>query len=427
MQPIHPFIIRFVVTIVFLVSGTCAIAQQPAFHHQGGLSPDEITNGFYSAWNPTGGKELFSPGVKAVFFGSASSCDGKVGTGPVSGKAQYTADVIFQDTGIRPRPAIDIDLLTPAPDPNHCPLNDNTRRDGSFVVRDIGDLDGAVGLYTTVGPDQNGKVPLVGNFGAKGQAGSGSNTGIAGTFVVWRQDWSRPDFAPIWQTITGKDGTAGAVAEFETVQTLASVALGRVSDAPNAPVKQVKQQLTVTLINPACRRALEKQGRQCQMQYLFNVGIVRSGVADWTKVDWFQTARLWIDPAQGNMPVVDGPVGVNGQIMQNATREYAMYTSAGESSQHGPFKDKSFRIRLGFDQFQNALRIATADQAKKTPKTVTPQDIAQYFGSQWNDPTSWTLLSVEVGQEIFNGNPDSEAHIGGSFRDITIGPLVNGR
>jgi hypothetical protein len=161
------------------------------------------------------------------------------------------------------------------------------------------------------------------------------------------------------------------------------------------------------------------------MQYLFTVGIVRSGVTDWSKVDWFQTARLWIDPAQDNMPVVDGPIGMKGQITKDATQAYALYISAGESSQHGPFKDKTFRIRLGFDQFQNALRLATATQMKATATMVSPDDIAQYFGPAWNDPSSWTLLSVEVGQEIYDGNPDSEAHIGGSFRDITIGSSAN--
>ncbi len=425
MQVLYPFIGRCVVTFLLSLTCACAIAQQPAFHHKGGLTVDEAKNALYSAWNPTGTKELLSPGVKAFFFGSAASCDAQVDTGPVSHNAHYTAQVIVQDTGIAPRPGIETDILTPTPDAKHCPLNDESRRDGSFVVLDTGDEGGAVGLFTTVGPDQNGKAPLVGNFNSKGQSGSGANVGISGTFVTWRLDWSRPDFTPLWSKTAGKADPAGTVAEMETIQTLASAALGRVSDAPNAPVKQVKQQLTVTLINPACRRALEKQGRQCQIQYLFNLGIVRSGVTDWSKVDWFQTARLWIDPAQGNMPVVDGPVGVKGQVMLSARREYPLYTSAGASSQHGPFTNETFRIRLGFDQFQNALRIATAHQSNRKPKTVSPDDMAQYFGPMWNDPSSWTLLSVEVGQEIYNADPDSEAHIGGSFRDITMGVVTN--
>jgi hypothetical protein len=411
-----------IVTLILSLTCMHAFAQQLAFKHTGGVTADETANGFYAAWNPTGSKDLLSPGVKMVFFGAASVCDAQVGTGPVSNSSHLTGQDILQDTGIAPRAGIETDIVTPVPDPKHCPVNDKSRRDGSFIVRDTGDQLGGVGLFTTVGPDQNGKVPLVGNFSSKGQSGSGSNVGISGTFIVWRFDWSRPDFATLWPKTAGKTGAGGATTQMLTTQTLASAALGLVSDAPGAPVKQAKQQLTVTLINPACRRALEKQGRQCQIQYLFNVGIIRSGVTDWSKVDWFQTARVWIDPAQGNMPVVDGPVGAKGQVMQNATREYPLYTSAGESSQHGPFKDKTFRMLLGFDQFQNALRIATANQMKKTPKTVSADDIAQYFGPMWNDSSAWTLLSVEVGQEIYNGKPDSEAHVGGSVRDIAIGP-----
>lgn len=409
-------------TLLLSLGSGHAVAQQPAFHHMGGLTVDETRNGFY-AWNPSSSsKDMFSPGVKIVFFGSASYCDEQVGTGLVSNDAHYTGQDILRDTGLAVRAGIDTDIVGPIPDPKHCAVNEKPWRGGSFVVRDSSDARGGIGLFTTVGPDEKGKVPLVGPFSSKGQSGSGSNAGISGTFVVWRFDWSRPAVAPLWPKTAGNSPSGGTVMEMETTQTVASVALGSVSDAPNSPVKQIKQQFTVTLINPACRRALEKQDRQCQMQFLFNAGVVRSRVTDWTKIDWFQTARLWIDPAQGNMPVVDGPIGEKGQVTKDATQEYALYTSAGESSQHGLFKDKTFRIRLGFDQFQNALRIATATQMKKMPRTISPNDIAQYFGPVWNDPSSWTLLSVEVAQEIYNGSPDSEAHIGGNVRDIAIRP-----
>ena len=98
-------------------------------------------------------------------------------------------------------------------------------------------------------------------------------------------------------------------------------------------------------------------------------------------------------------------------------------TSRGDETAHTSFKGKVFRVQLGFNQFQNAVRLATAAQLKKPAEAVTTDDVHQLFGPRFNDPGSWTLLDVEVGQEIYNAKPDSEAHIGGSFEDISIGPV----
>ncbi len=183
----------------------------------------------------------------------------------------------------------------------------------------------------------------------------------------------------------------------------------------------------MTLINPACFHALSKSGKACQVQYLFNLAIVRSGVTDWSKVDWFNTASLQIDPAQGGMPYINGPVGANGQATRDATRKYDLYTSAGEESAHGAFSDRAFRVRISFGQFENTICLATAKVVKRSPDAVSPDDIAQNFGPAWNDPTAWKLLSAEVGQEIYNENPDSEAHIGGNVEEIGIRPVLPDR
>jgi hypothetical protein len=400
-----------------------SIAQEFAFHHQGGLSVDETKVGFFTAWNPKGPGDLLAPGVKIDFFGAASTCDEQMDNGPVSNSSHYSDRAIAEDTGLRVYPGIENDAWTPSSDPKHCSLEGKSQRSGSFVVRGTPDEHGAIGLYTTVGPDENGRMPLVGNFDSKGQIGNGSNAGVSGTFVTFRFDWGKPAAPSLWPTTASKDAQAAAAIELLTTQTLATASLGNSSNNPGAPVKQVKQQLTVTLINPACFRALAKSGKRCQVQYLFNLAVVRSGVTDWSKVDWFNTASVQIDPAQGNMPYINGPVGVKGQVTRDATLKYDLYTSAGDESAHGTFMDRTFRVRLSLGQFENTLRLATAKVVGKTSDAVSPDDIAQLFGSAWNDPAAWKLLSAEVGQEIYNASPDSESHIGGNFREIGIRPV----
>jgi hypothetical protein len=417
---------RFTPACILLLTCTSGFAQEFAFHHQGGLSADETQSGFFAAWNPKASGDLLAPGVKIDFFGSASACDDQVGNGPVSNSSHHSGRTIAEDTGLRLYPGIENELWTPSPDPKHCSLGGKNQREGSFVVRGTRGEHGAIGIYTTVGPDRNGRLPLVDNFNSKGQSGSGSNVGISGTFVTFRFDWGQPGAPSLWPIIRSKDAQAAAVMELQTIQTVTTASLGKTSSSPGAPVKQVKQQLTVTLINPACFRALAKSGKTCQVQYVLNLAIVRSGVTDWSKVDWFNAASLQIDPAQGGMPYINGPVGANGQVMRDATRKYDLYTSAGEESAHGTFSDRIFRVRLSFGQFENTIRLATAKIVNKSPETVSPDDIALNFGPASNDPAAWKLLSAEVGQEIYSENPDSEAHIGGSVKEIGIRPVPCG-
>jgi hypothetical protein len=107
------------VTLLLFLGGGYAVAQQPAFQHMGGLTVDETRNGFY-AWNPSSStKDMFSPGVKIVFFGSASHCDEQIGTRLVSNDTHYTGQDILRDTDLGVRAGIDTDIVTPIPDPKH--------------------------------------------------------------------------------------------------------------------------------------------------------------------------------------------------------------------------------------------------------------------------------------------------------------------
>jgi len=50
------------------------------------------------------------------------------------------------------------------------------------------------------------------------------------------------------------------------------------------------------------------------------------------------------------------------------------------------------------------------------------EDVVKVFGSRWDNPLSWAVLQVEVAQEVYNPNSEVEAHIGGSFSEVTVGP-----
>jgi hypothetical protein len=279
---------------------------------------------------------------------------------------------------------------------------------------------GGIGLFTTTGLDASGRHPLVGQFNSEGQSGSGANAGITGTFVTFRTNWEQPTTVPLWSKIGLASNPSSAVMAIQTTQTMATASVAPTDDNSATIVSQVKQQLTVTFINGACREVLLKSGESCQIQYLFTLGIERSGVKDWNKVDWFQVARLLIDPAQGNMPVIDAPVGQKGEITLDTTRNFELFISGGEPTGHTTFKNRRFDISLNFHQFENALRIAVAGRLKMVPTLVTPDDIRRFFGPRWDDMLSWALLSVEVGQEVYNSSSDLEAHIGGSFSEIAI-------
>jgi hypothetical protein len=382
-------------------------------------------SGVFAAWNPKGGKDVLQPGVKVLFFGSATSCDSKLPVGPVATDPRYLARELSKDTGLSADDPLEAGLRSPAADSTHCKTAGDKVRPGSFVITGLPGR-GGVGLFTTVGPDAAGRHPLVDTWDSKGQGGAGANAGINGSFVAFRFPWESAPPGKLWSVEAAPDARAAAALDIQTTQTVAVVSLGT-PPASASVVKQAKQQLTITFINPDCRHAVTGSGSLCQIQYLFTLGVVRSGVSDWSKVDWWQTARLWIDPAQGNMPVVDGPIWAKGRATRDVTQRFELYTSAGEETAHDVFKNRAFKIRLGFDQFQNALRIATATLIHKTADAVSPTEIAQAFGAKWNDPASWTLLDVEVGQEVYDPNADSEADIGGSFREITIGAAATAR
>jgi hypothetical protein len=153
---------------------------------------------------------------------------------------------------------------------------------------------------------------------------------------------------------------------------------------------------------------------------LFNIAVYRAGVTDWGDVKWFKYAGLFVDPAQGGMPVVHGPVGIRGEVSVDHASGLELYTSLGESSRHDVFKDKEFRIQLSFAQFKNALSLIAAKSLKISPKQISPTDMSSLFSQSWDDPNEWMIISVNVSQEIHNPYDSIRAHLGGATREVSI-------
>jgi hypothetical protein len=375
----------------------------------------------FAAWNPSSGDDVLRPGVKVLFFGSTPYCEAGVAAGQASVDPGRSKQEASRLTGLSWKRGIEHSVLTPTGDPRHCHLE--STRAGSFVALDsLSDRSG-VGLYTTTGPDRLGRQPFVGPFVDAVQAGSDADVGILGTFVLFRLDWEKEDTKKLWSVSSSLETGNQATMDITTTQSVATAGIGAAVDRTGgSAVKQVKQQLTITLINRDCRRAFVELGELCQLQYLFTVAIFRRGVDDWSKVDWFRVGHVWTDPAQGGIPVVDGPIEADGASAKESTGKFDLYSSGGAPTGHEPFKNRRFEIHLGIRQLCNALRLVAAKRLSKAPVEISTEEIARIFGSRWDNPLSWAVLQIEVAQEVYNPGSDVEAHIGGSFTKVAIAP-----
>lgn len=364
-------------------------------------------NGLFAAWNPRDPKTALKPGMKVMFFGAATGC--ATGTqGPLARLSDQNLDTLSGLT-LLPASATPAALRwTPAGDAEGCDANARTKAGASAVYLNADDSAGAVGMLTTSGRQDDGSAPFFGPYGSAGQNGSGANAHITGTFVNFRQAWSAADPLQPW--------AGSAVARVRSVQSMGAVQL----DTVGGVAVQAKQQMMATFLNRDCLKELA--GRPCQIQYLFNTAIARSGVTDWSTVSWFRNGGVWFDPAQGGIPIVDGPIFAPGKTTSDDESGLPLFVSQGSSTQHQAFSGRTFDVTVSFEQLRNVLRITTARTLQATPGAVTDAQIAAAWGTRWNDRNAWVLLSGHVGQEVYNPNGERKVQIGGGFRSLYVGP-----
>lgn len=362
------------------------------------------------SWNP-GREQMLTPGMKVSFFGRADSCAANLSDGPVA------AAVVAPDAATLSKMALAISQSAyvrdwqPSGRNEQCSASARDAVGPSRVVLNA-DARGAVGLYTTAAASVDGAQPFFGPYDANGQNGKGANAYNTSSFVTFRMDWRDSPRRP-W-------AHSSKVARIYTRQSIGSTTVGAPAGA-DQPV-QAKQFLSVAFINNACAALGINSSRPCAVKYLFPLTIAQAGVSDWSKVGWFNRARVWFDPVQGNMPIVEGAPPESGKTLSDPDSGLPVFNSAGAQAQHAPFYDQAFDMRISFAQLANVLRIVTARQAGVSPAAVSDDQLKATWGTQWADPAQWSLVTVAVGQEVHNPYPDGEASIGGAFSSVYVGP-----
>jgi hypothetical protein len=371
---------------------------------------DAVAGGpLFAAWNPTGASDVLEAGMKIMFFGQAAGC-GALDAGPVVHGNDNTFALAGSRAGLAPAIA-GTQRWVPAGDTPAC--TSSSLQDGPSMVQiDARDSGGSIGLYTDGGAQDDGAAGFLTPWSASGQNGAGANANILGSFVAFRQDWAAAHPIQPW--------LADSAARIVSTQTVGATATGDAT-RPSEYV-QVKQQVSVTFLNVACAKTMLSPTTPCQVQYLVNTAVERTGISDWSQVGWFNAGDVWFDPGQGGIPVVSGPIKTAGMATYDASSGLELFRSQGNPTQHASFTDVSFDVRIPFADLQNAARIVTARKLGVGATEVSDAQMALQWGPAWNQPGQWVLLSSEVGQEVYNPYPTRKAFIGGSFSRLYVGP-----
>jgi len=365
----------------------------------------------YASWNPVNSPGFFSPGLKVSFFGDPDGCPVGTKVGAVhslpGAQLQYAAGL----TGITP--SQDQLIWVPSGDTGAC--TGVADRDGPAAVYINPDpASGGMALYTSSGPRGDGQAPFFRPYGVGGQNGDGVNANNVGTYVAFRQVWRQNATVRPWRG-------AAASARILVNQGVGATELGSAAGS----TAQVQQIMAAHFINTTCQQGGITGGRPCQLNYLFHVALQRNNVSDWNSVAWSQTVRVWYDKAQGGIPIIEGPIKDSGVSSNEVATDLPMFSSKGYATEHGPFSNRSFDVRISQAQLVSVLRILTARQTGLALDQVNDAALATMWGADWNNADAWTAESVSTNQEISNPDPARTAWIAGNVRQVYIGPAGN--
>jgi len=389
-----------------------------SFHYQGG-KPSFVASGkVFAVWNANDPKSMLSPGLKVTFFGQADGCKDDAFNGPVVAKGNPRLAHAQELTGLALDPGDKL-VWSPSGDSDQCGADAHGKVGDSFVHLNTDPARGGIGLFSYTGRAAGGRAPFFQQYDESGRKNTGANAFINGTFVVFRFDWDQTQQIAPWSGGTGPDPTI----EFRTVQSVAR------ADVPerlppgggNRPA-QAKQQMVLALINRHCFAEGGGKDKLCQLKYLFNVAVFRTGVRSLQAEKWFQDAGVFLDPAQGGIPIVHGPLVAAGAAVYDKRSRAPLYTSVGSPSRNEPFTDQRFAVRVSFSQLKNALRTIASVRDKQPPERIGRESMVAHFGERWDDPKEWLVLSVNVSQEVSNPYRLERAFIGGNVREIYAGP-----
>lgn len=406
-----------VVAIDALPTGTRAFNVKIDARWKDAAKVEQLTGGTTRRnWNMANVQHTMTPGMKLAFFGRSPECGPEeIKDGPVTGGEEGEFATVAGRTGVTTLATSPDMRWTPSAAVEACP-DGVKRRTGPHWIYVDPRAGGAVGVYTSVGPDASGQPPFLQATPASGTDGQGYNANGIATFVAFRHAWGADDAVRPWRASDGQVTEARFVSR-------QSVGAMEVGPATSGVTAQVKQQVMFTVINTTCQKQRLAAGAGCHMQYLFNTAAARAGVTDWATYSPNDRAWLWFDRDQGALPIIDGHVPGKGvAALENASR-LPLYRSAGNSSLHKEFTDRAFDVRISFEELQNGLRLVAARSLGLTPGQVGAEQLAQVWGPDWNNPDTWTLISTTFGQEIHNSEFETRrAWIGGGFSELYAGP-----
>jgi hypothetical protein len=347
--------------------------------------------------------------MKILFWGRATGCPATTTNGPVTARIPEVFRNAETVTTIPLDEAKKDFRWSPAGNLPSCDSAVHNFAGPAFVHINETSKQGGIGLFTHAGKS-DAPTSLWGSYDAAGSVGSGASKHIQGTFVVFRFDWQNGNTVSPWR---GGNQTA-------TIWSRQGVGAYRTGNVKHRTSKadliQVKQQMAFNFINSECMRVRDPGGTaSCQVKYLFNTAVMRGGISNWENERWFQVGDVMFDPGQRGLAVVHGPIKTAGeQTISRGRNGVDLWTSRGEPTQHDTFTSKDFVVQISFRQLMNAIKLVAARRNNHE---------AAYFGPKWDDPNSWLLLSVTIGQEARNANPEMEAYIGGATNGIYVGSV----
>ena len=350
------------------------------------VQPSQIGHVF-AAWNPTN-DQVMAAGAQVLFFGYAPTCSFEL-----QGASTQRANMTWY----------------PDNTAGNCDHSNGIEQGPSVVNVQTGGSTPNVSMATGT----NAGAGFLQPFTNAGQLGTGgANKYLLGSFFHMRQAW-------------GYDGSglhtfATGGARIVSTQNVTQAEV----EGPNASegYNQVQQEMLVTFLNTTCINGGFSSTHPCQLQYDLMMHVARTGVSDWTTQSWYQNLSVWSDPGQGGIPVVSGRIADQGVEQADGASGVSLWTSQGNSTQHGTFSAVNFDIRISMQQLMNAITVMVAQIHSESVNNVTTDQMVASWGADWNNPAAWVLLSAGVGQEVFNPYSDRTTQIAGSFSRLYVGP-----
>jgi hypothetical protein len=394
------------VLALLLGAPACAATLSPSGFSYTGGTPALAGGPVFASWNPNpaSNSQVFDQGAHIGFFGHAAGCPASAANGPAGPlDPKQARSLAAADTAFRPAPGATV--WSPQPD------SDCRGEQGGPAFVAAGKNGGPLQVFTALQPASPGGGGFWGSYPSTGQDQSGANASIEGTFLNWIFNGQPGSAVRPWA-----DGNRAREVTISTTQAVAAAH----AEPSSVSVNQVKQQVAVSFFNQACQSAAANK-HLCQLRIMFDIDLVRDPSLDWSTQPWAGYARLMFDPAQGGLPVIEGPLLSAGQATTTAGAQgVTLWRSRGAQTQHGTFGSTRFEAKIGFRDLMAGVRLV-AQRASNTQGPVDRDTMARLFGPAWNSPQDWTIIGVNIGQEVHGAGDRSTAYIGGEMDDLSIG------